>query len=297
METVAQLIKLGDDCLKDKNYDMAIYAYSSALSNGNYAKLTDVMKKRSNCYFHISKYACAYDDIIEVQKTLPHWIAGYKYAANCLVKLDDFESVCELYTKGLESNAGNAELQNGLLEAKSKMATENITAAGNNPLSFCKLDYYPGDDCRLEKEKITRDTIEQAKSENIINQSKNRSLAELVRESWKHKQNGDVKKASECVTAAVQMNPEVTCVRQALGELLYFRNEFEEAFRYLTVIPKSLRNFDTWMLGGLYVLFICKYKLYDFTNYYICVITFPLKYLCHSVKYNLRYYYMYFVSN
>ncbi|XP_033728670.1 uncharacterized protein LOC117317831 isoform X2 [Pecten maximus] len=250
METTTHLVKFGDECLRDKNYDMAISAYSSALNKAGHSNLTDVLKKRSNCYYQVCSYECAYDDIIEVQKTFPKWIAGYRYAANCLTNLGDVEGVCDLYTKGLESNGGNIDLKNGLADAKSKIARESTEAVSNNPLSLCKLDFYPGDDVRLKEEKEKRDAIELAQSQTEVRCIKDKSIPELMRLSWKHKQNGDLEKASESLFSAVLVKPEVTCLRQVLGDMYFRQDRYEEAFRCLNPIPCGVRSFDTWIIGG-----------------------------------------------
>ncbi|XP_069107868.1 uncharacterized protein [Argopecten irradians] len=250
METVTQLVKFGDECLKDKNYGMAISAYSSTIKKGVHSSLNEILKKRSNCYFHLCSYACAYDDIIEVQKTCPKWIAGYRYAANCLTNLNDIEGVCELYTKGLESNNGSVELKHGLAEAKSKIARENAEASCNNPLSLCKLDFYPGDDVRLKEEKETRDVILRTQSQQDLVISKDKSVPELVRLSWKHQQNGDLDKATELLHSALLIMPDVTCLRQVLGDLYFRQDRHQEALKCLDVIPSNARSFDTWMTGG-----------------------------------------------
>ncbi|XP_060069860.1 uncharacterized protein LOC132549900 isoform X2 [Ylistrum balloti] len=250
MATATQLVRIGDECLQDKNYDMAISAYSSALNIGVHSGQTEVLKKRSNCYFQICSYDCAYDDIIEVQKTSPKWIAGYRYAANCLSNLGDVEGVCELYTKGLELNSGSVDLKNGLAEAKTKMARENTEATSNNPLSIYKLDYYPGDDVRLKEEKEKRDSIDNVKIQTEGRHTKDQSVLELVRESWKHQQNGELQKASQSLQTAVTVKPDVTYLRQVLGEIYFRLDRYEDAFRCLNAIPSSMRSFDTWIIGG-----------------------------------------------
>ncbi|XP_021369974.1 uncharacterized protein LOC110461029 [Mizuhopecten yessoensis] len=250
METVTELARFGDECLKEKNYDMAISAYSSSLNKGGHPHQSDVLKKRSNCYFQVCSYECAYDDIIEVQKTSPRWIAGYRYAANCLSNLGDVEGVCELYKKGLESNSGNVDLRNSLADAKLKTVGETSEAASNNPLSTYKFDYYPGDDLRLKEEKEKRDVIESEKSQSEVRQSQDRSASELVKDSWKHRQNGDLLKSSESLFSAVLKKPEVACLRQVLGDMYFRQDKYEEAFRCLNAIPSNGRSFDAWRVGG-----------------------------------------------
>ncbi|XP_033728964.1 hsp70-Hsp90 organizing protein 2-like [Pecten maximus] len=249
MATISDvLLRYGDDAFNLNDFDIAACFYSYATSQTVVSDYSEIIKKRSKCYYKTEKYERAFDDIVEILKIWPSWIEGYIYAGSCLTYLKDFKNAMLMYTRGVKLDPGNEIIQKALLNVKAKLSENGGTTY--DPLTLCTQDAYPGDEELVKLEQVKLDKIGLVEIPEFLSVPDTLKLRGLVQSVCKHKEDGEYNLAESCLMAAIREDADNYSFYHIIAEILFENKKYEKAFQYCEMIPKHLRSFDTWLLGN-----------------------------------------------
>ncbi|XP_060069870.1 uncharacterized protein LOC132549911 [Ylistrum balloti] len=249
MATISDVfLRYGDDAYTLNDFNIAASFYSYAAMQTVVSDYSEILKKRSKCYYKTEKYARAFDDIVEILKIWPSWVEGYIYAGSCLTYLKDFKNAMLMYSRGLKLDPGNEIIQKGLLNVKTKLSENGGTTY--DPLTLCTQDAYPGDDELVKMEQLRLDKIGSVDIPEFLNVPDTLKLRGLIQSVCKHKEDGEFNLAESCLMAAIREDADNYSLYHILAEILYQNGNFEKAFQFCEMIPKQQRSYDTWILGS-----------------------------------------------
>ncbi|XP_069107913.1 uncharacterized protein [Argopecten irradians] len=249
MATVSDvLLRYGDDAFNLKDYDIAACFYSYASSQTVVSDYSEILKKRSKCYYKNGKYARAFDDVVEILKIWPSWIEGYIYAGSCLSYLKDFKGAMLMYSRGLKLDPGNEVIQKAVNNVKDALTENGGTTY--DPLTLCTQDAYPGDEELVKLEQVKLDKIGAVEIPEFLTIPDTLKLRGLIQSVCEHKEDGEYNLAEACLMAAIREDGDNYSFYHILAEILFENKNYEKAFQICEMIPKQMRLFDTWILGS-----------------------------------------------
>lgn len=251
MATISDvLLRYGDDGYSLNDFNIAVAFYSFAATQNIVSDYSEILKKRSKCYFKMGQYARAFDDIVEILKIWPSWTEGYIYAGSCLTHLKDLRKAMLIYQNGLKMDPRNEIFQKGLMNVKAKLLLNGGTTY--DPLTLCSQDAYPGDEQLVKIEQQKLDQIGLVEIPEFLKVPDTLKLRGLIQSVCKHKEDGDLHLAEACLMAAIREDTDNYGLYHVLSDLLFQNGRFEKAYQFCEMIPKYSRSFDIWVLGGMY---------------------------------------------
>lgn len=128
VEQAEQLKAQGNQALGAKNFDQAVDFYTQALAirPGHAIYLCN----RAAALSYLDRHAEAVTDAEAALEKDPSYVKGYSRLGFALFKLGQYQEAVDVYERGLEQDQGNASLQAGLAEAKTKIAPAAAGAGG-----------------------------------------------------------------------------------------------------------------------------------------------------------------------